>query len=283
MVVNKHQVRLHFDKNAYQYEQYASLQEQMAQRLVHTVLSQRDATQIHHILEIGSGTGLLTRKLLQYFPHAIITAIDISSHMIEQAQASLSKAQRARVHFICEDAEHMESIQNQWSTLDPHHDNVDLIISNASFQWFNEPKKTIGRYIHQFLDQGLFAFSTFGPRTFHEMHHAFEVAEQIEGRNAQRRGQPFVSLPYWDEVMTAHHGVKLALHTREEKQYFKSVLDFLRSIQRIGASSANSSSQQAYLSKALLKSMTAQYESLYTTSHGIEATYEIIEGCYAIG
>lgn len=86
------------------------------------------------ILEIGCGTGYLTQLLCEKFPKAAITAVDLSSGMIELAK---EKVREDRISFICGDIEEL-SIERHY----------DLIISNATFQWFNSLHTTIKNCIN---------------------------------------------------------------------------------------------------------------------------------------
>ncbi|TSC80583.1 MAG: type 12 methyltransferase [Candidatus Peregrinibacteria bacterium Gr01-1014_25] len=44
-----------------------------------------------NVLDIGCGTGLYTRNILRRFPHAKVTAIDLSKQMLGELQSSLKK------------------------------------------------------------------------------------------------------------------------------------------------------------------------------------------------
>ena len=62
-----------------------------------------------YILEVGSGTGNLTAAILRRFSAVgKITAIDISSKMIEIAQ---NKIQDSRVQWICDAVEHLDGLK----------------------------------------------------------------------------------------------------------------------------------------------------------------------------
>ena len=63
-----------------------------------------------HILDVGCGTGNLTAAILRQLSQAgRITAVDISSQMIEIAQ---TKVNDSRVQWICDSIEHMTTFEN---------------------------------------------------------------------------------------------------------------------------------------------------------------------------
>jgi malonyl-CoA O-methyltransferase len=77
------------------------------------------------LLELGCGTGHLTRLLVERFPDATVVATDLSEAMLREAQATWPRELR----------------QPKWEPLDaraPYHASLppDLVASNALIQWF---------------------------------------------------------------------------------------------------------------------------------------------------
>jgi demethylmenaquinone methyltransferase/2-methoxy-6-polyprenyl-1,4-benzoquinol methylase len=63
-----------------------------------------------HVLDVGCGTGNLTVAILRQLSQAgRITAVDISSRMIEIAQ---TKVNDPRVRWICDSVEHMDTFES---------------------------------------------------------------------------------------------------------------------------------------------------------------------------
>jgi len=63
-----------------------------------------------HVLDVGCGTGNLTTAILRHLSQTgRITAVDISSGMIEIAQ---TKVKDSRVRWICDSVEHMANFDN---------------------------------------------------------------------------------------------------------------------------------------------------------------------------
>ncbi len=116
------------------------------------------------ILELGRGTGYITEKLVHLFPNAQITAIDFAESMIAVAK---QRRHVDEVTFRCEDIEKL--------ILD---DFYDVIISNATFQWLNDLQVSLVKLYKHLAGEGILLFSTFGNRTFQELHRAFERAKE---------------------------------------------------------------------------------------------------------
>ncbi len=115
---------------------------------------------INSILEIGCGTGYVTRKLLELFPEAHITALDIAPGMIEYSRNNMTQ----NITFVCDDIEEMELNKS-----------YDLIVSNATFQWFNHFESTFEKLTSALTPIGQICFSTFGQHTFNELRTSFKA------------------------------------------------------------------------------------------------------------
>lgn len=81
------------------------------------------------ILELGAGTGTLTERLLEGFPHAQVTAVDISPRMIARARQK-TRAHRDRVEFRVEPL----------SALTPEGP-YDAIVSALAIHHLSDPEK----------------------------------------------------------------------------------------------------------------------------------------------
>ncbi|HZD58955.1 MAG TPA: methyltransferase domain-containing protein, partial [Anaerolineae bacterium] len=153
-LVNKQRVRGNFGKSAATYDEYADVQREMAADLMAHV--KRLGRRFDTILEIGCGTGLLTGLLANAFPHARITALDIAPEMINIARQNLISYET--ITYVVADGE------------DPPLDtSFDLIISNATFQWFSEYDEPLKRYYQLLGPEGHLIFNTLGERTLEEL------------------------------------------------------------------------------------------------------------------
>lgn len=94
-----------------------------------------------HILEVGCGTGNLTAAILFQLSQAgRITAIDISSRMIEIAQKKLDDS---RVQWICDSIEHMTTYESVF----------DRVICYSVWPHLKNPEKVV-RLIQNMLKPG---------------------------------------------------------------------------------------------------------------------------------
>ncbi|MGC0250159.1 methyltransferase domain-containing protein [Pseudactinotalea sp. Z1748] len=113
-----------------------------------TELLARVPTEPATIADLGCGPGHLSGLLRARWPHARIDALDSSPEMIERARA---EHQAPGVHY------HLGDLRT-WRPPAP----VDLLISNATFQWVPGHLNLLGDLTEHISDQGTLAFSVPG-------------------------------------------------------------------------------------------------------------------------
>lgn len=100
------------------------------------------------IADLGCGPGHLTPLLRVRWPEATIEGVDSSAEMIERATADNADP----------DVRYVEGDLREW-TADPP---VDLVVSNAAFQWVPGHLELLPRLADQVAPGGVFAFSVPG-------------------------------------------------------------------------------------------------------------------------
>jgi tRNA (cmo5U34)-methyltransferase len=94
------------------------------------------------ILDLGAGTGLLTKYLINYFPQASFTLVDISESMLEVAKSHFEK--NNNINFIISD--YSKKLPDK---------KFDLIASALSIHHLeNDKKKNLYKMIFQNLEKG---------------------------------------------------------------------------------------------------------------------------------
>lgn len=280
--VDKHQVKRHFDRYAGDYDRYALVQIGMANRLLELLEKRIPADRVRHILEVGCGTGRLTAALLERFPEARVHAIDLAPRMVKRALERCSaEAELGRLVAVSGDAEELSAAECERLQLP---EQIDLIVSSATFQWFNEPAATMRTWLRRLKPDGLLAFATFGPRTFYELHDAFEVAAESVQTEVRRRGQHFLSLSDWELLLgsvSEEGGRKFAGEEKICEVVFADVRSFLYSVKRTGAGNANQGAGDSRaMSRKLLAAMEKAYMERYRETEGIRATYHLLFGLF---
>lgn len=248
-----------FHKNSRNYDENAQVQKAMAERLIGLVREER--LQPLRILEIGCGTGGLTALLSRHYPNASITAVDIAPNMVRAAE---NKCGNEQIEFICADAESM-ALDQQY----------DLIISSACFQWFTSLPETLKRFWNSLGEGGVIAFSTFGEKTFQELHHSFSYAEAVLTgiKTCVRRGLVFQPLSFYRTLagsLAPQEPSVQSYYEKEHRFYYPDVRSFLYSVKNIGATYT---AEGTAAGPKLLREMARQYEIHYKTCSKVRATY----------
>lgn len=262
-IIDKVRLQKRFSKQATVYDQYAHVQKQMATTLVERLLEHTplQTKQQLRILEIGCGTGELTHELLTLFPEAEITAIDIAPGMIDVARGKC--VTHSNITFVCADIE-------QWVPSITY----DLIISNATFQWFNHLETTSKTLYDGLSEDGLLLFSTFGERTFTELHESHARAgtkDYVPARlGPEFHTQEALKQKVLEKIKNKKH-VDFTCTEMDIAEYFPNPRLFLRSIQQIGAT--NSLSERRPIRPSFFKRLFSAYDQHFRFEQGIRATY----------
>ena len=154
-MIDKNLVEKKFKNSINFYDENAIIQELMAEKLV-LLLENKKYT---NVLEIGSYSGLLTRKIVEKFDFDNYLAIDIVDSFDKIKNLS------PKISFLKTDVEKFSSNQK-----------FDLIIANASLQWCCEFENTIKRLKSYLTNDGKIAITIFATDNFYEIRDAFNVS-----------------------------------------------------------------------------------------------------------
>lgn len=139
------------------YEAAAIVQRAVAATLATRIAARIAATPIRPqpaILEIGCGTGFLTRALADAIGPARWTVSDVAPAMVARARSGLAIDADYRV------------IDGE--AVDPALGRFDIIASSLAFQWFADLPGAVGRLAALLDERGLLAFTTMAAGSFAE-------------------------------------------------------------------------------------------------------------------
>lgn len=147
------EIAARFGARAGSYEQHAGLQMAVAGRLA-ALLPDFDRP---HVLELGCGTGLLSRHLVARYPRGNFVLTDAAPAMIAECRRNLSGTRGPRIRYEVMDAGEAGD-----------HMGLDLIVSSMALHWLPDPAATLERLRALLAPRGMLLFATLGPNSFVE-------------------------------------------------------------------------------------------------------------------
>lgn len=255
--IDKRLVALRFGSRVHDYDAATPVQRGMQQDLLDRAVAGLAGRPVRSVLELGCGTGGLTARLAAQFPAARIIAVDLATEMIAHM-----RNRELPVEAVVADAE---------TYVRGDAGGHDLIISNATFQWFSDPRAAFTRCLGRLAPGGVLAVSTFGDRTFHELADAFNSAYRAEGLAPQSHVLPMPSRDDWQTWCPAAE-----VFEREIRCVFPDVRSFLRAVKDAGA--ALSVREQRPIPRRVLRRMEERYRERFPggPQGGVQATYHAL-------
>ncbi|MBQ4279376.1 MAG: malonyl-ACP O-methyltransferase BioC [Rikenellaceae bacterium] len=154
METNKQLIRRRFGRGFARYDRLAVVQQALCDELAGMIAS-HIAGPPSRALEIGTGTGFLTRRLIARYPDTEWFLNDIA----DESEAFLAPhTEGRRTTFLAGDAERLALPRR-----------LDLVASASTVQWFDDLEAFAAQAIHALAPGGLLALSTFGPENFAEI------------------------------------------------------------------------------------------------------------------
>ena len=164
-------IRKAFGAAAGHYDDHAGVQRKVAATLADLVTGQpRPALPMGErlrLLEIGCGTGVLTRAMRALFPDAEILATDIAPEMV----ATAARGGDVGARFMVMDGE-APDFDGPW---------FDLIVSSLAFQWFADLPRALDRLSGLLRPGGSLLFATMARRSFAEWRAAHAAHGLVAG------------------------------------------------------------------------------------------------------
>jgi malonyl-CoA O-methyltransferase len=189
-----------FGARAVDYERHADLQRSVADRLA-LLLPPLDAPRV---LELGCGTGLLSRHLMAQYPEANFLFTDLAQTMLEQCRLNLGAHARGCARFVPMDS----------SKPDAGLGTFDLIATSMALHWLSDPAASLDTLRSLLAPHGALLFAALGPESFTEWRNVLEAEGLPDGVIASP------PLP--------------GIFAEERTIVDSSTLDFLRRMKRVG-------------------------------------------------
>jgi malonyl-CoA O-methyltransferase len=252
------QVAKRFSRASESYERGAGLHRHVAARLM-DMLPDPLMIGAGRILELGSGTGVLTALLRKRFPSACVCAVDIAEGMARNLQGAYVADDR--LYCVVADA-------RSFATLQP----FDLVVSSSALHWATPIESAMVNIVRALKPGGRFMAALMVKDTLRELHALRRtiVPDKIP------RGR----LPPTGEVLDALSRAGLTLESRKEETVrarYRSADDFLRTIHSQGLTGGAVSQADRPLSRSDLANLVKAYDLAYPElKGGVYASFEVL-------
>jgi malonyl-CoA O-methyltransferase len=241
-----------FSAAAETYDRHARPQLALAQSVI-SVLPEMYPEQI---LELGSGTGQLTRLLTERFPEVLIDAVDVAEKMIAHSRVKFQRF--PHINWIIGDAE-------TYRGTDPY----PLIVSSSALHWVEDLRATCANIFQCLEPGGTFALGMMLQGTLKELH---ELRQEVAPEKT-----PTITLPTYEETKACLQAAGFRIERRkhsEEEILYDDAKAFLKAIHEQGVTGGKVSIGNAPLTRTELSQLVADYQENYTLDGGVYATYE---------
>lgn len=239
MNIDKELVAARFARAADTYDDEAGVQRRVARRLA-ALVRKHAVRPIRDILEVGCGTGCLSRQLLSAFRPRRLLLNDICPTMGDRLRDL-----GGRVDFVPGDAE-----ERRFGT------GFDLVASASVLQWFTDPKAFFARCSDMLNDGGCLAFGTYGPENMRQV-------ARLTGM-----GLKYKSMGEWKSFLDDSWRI-VAVREETVDMPFASPMDVLHHLRRTGVTGIG----RYRWSARTLRRFQEEYSRLYSQNGGVTLTY----------
>ena len=245
MSPDKDLVRDRFGRSLAGYDGEAAVQRGMAVGLVGEILS-HGGNGFDSALEIGCGTGLLSREMARRLRIRNFVANDLVAECGPRVEGAVKQMPKAAFSFQPGD---IERINLPSATF-------DLVASNAVFHWLDDPAGLLERLAATLREGGLLAFTTFGPDNLREV-------AAVGGKGLSYRPIEEVAA-----LVERHYRI---LHRRESREVlrFSSPRRVLEHLRRTGANGL----ERAGWTRGALRTFEGEYRDRFGADDEVTLTY----------
>ena len=249
--------RAAFDRASERYEAAAGLQARVSAELLERLGAFGFTPRA--VLDLGCGTGRVSRELKRRYARALVVALDIAPGRLREARRHSSLWRR--FERVCADAQRLPLKTAS----------VDLVFSSLMLQWCEPLDEALSEVRRVLKPGGFFAFSTFGPDTLHELRAAWAAVDALTHVNR------FTDMHDVGSALARAGLAEPVLDVDRIELDYPDTLSLMRDLKAIGAHNVTAGRPRTLLGRRKLARMSEAYEG-FRRGGALPATYEVIYG-----
>lgn len=246
--MNSHLIHKRFAKSLNTYEQQADIQMHIAKTLAQKAAVYLPAV-CDCLLEIGCGTGFLTREVLSHISASKLYLNDLVAELSERInQVTGNFGKQTEVVFIPGDAQKIT-----------FPDSMQGVLSASTLQWISNQADFFRKINDALQPGGIFLFNTFGSNNFHEIKTLMDAGLHYPDKTELQEmlSPSFEMLEMWEET-----------HIR----CFDSPRDILRHLQETGVTAT---ADNFRWSKKKLQTFENSYYKQFSQNGKVTLTWQV--------
>lgn len=245
------------NKTAETYEHHSQMPRLIGEELLERLSLLK--LQPERILDLGAGTGKLSRDLLKLYPKARIYCIDLSENRLRFAKGKRKWFRQQ--HYITADMH----------TLPFASESFDLVVSNLAWYWADHLHQAIYEAKRVLKINGTLMFSTLGPDTLRELRASFAIASNDPHINTfldmHDVGDALLKAGFADPVMDVEYFT----------QTVKTLFHLFKQLKASGEINYQALRSRGLMGKKILNAVTQHYEQ-YRNGKTLPVTTEAVFG-----
>lgn len=249
--MNKSAVARTFDRAASSYDQAAHLQRRVADRLLQLLPAAVEG-QSGSVVDLGTGTGYCLPALKQQLSPQILTALDLSPAMLNQAQLRCPGVQLVQAD--------LESLPFAAAS-------QDWLISSLAVQWLSTPEPFLSEAQRVLNPGGRLVFATLGPDTLRELRWSWAQVDDCPHVNT------FLGDSKWQQGASAA-GLKVLRHDVESLTlFYQQPTLLLTELKQLGANYVEG--RAGGVSPLAFRRMLGHYQRRFGSEQGCPAHWQV--------
>ncbi len=251
------QVRTRFNRAHETYDQYAAVQQEVGRRLDERFELLK--IEPRRILDLGAGTGQMTRAMQKRYPSAQVVALDLAEQMLAVIPKTGRIFKRRRV--VCADMHQLPFKAGSF----------DVVISNFSLQWSYDLRRVMREVARVLVSGGVFVFTTLGPDTLLECRVAWSKLDEAVHTHG------FLDMHDVGDALLASCLADPVIDQERLTLYYPTPVELIKELRGVGVGNTHLERSVGLTGREKWRGFLAGLEA-QRSKQGVPLTYEVVYG-----